>query len=613
MAKKVDESKETLTAKDEKKAAKLDAKIEKAEKKKAELQEQIDDLKNKILDEKDEKVKKKLRKQRDNLTTQLNGIKKSKDGATIPLAPLAKKRLSACIAVVCVIALLCAYVATGVARNGVLAYFGVPQKNVTAFVMTDGEGKTHDIKVNTYNYYFALYYYNLRSQYEQYSQNGYDMGENAVDFDQKLSKQTTTDEDGNTITWAKYIHDQVEDSIKSTYMYYYEAVKDNGGKDPEITDEQKSELEKTVSDYAEQADANGRTISGYLTAIMGKGVTEEVMRREETIRYISQNYLTDYQDKLANKEYTNKEYQDYLKEHKDELQVVDIMWFEADSEDDAKKFKKELKADGSNFAALASKYTSKDNKFEKEANKDPVETTYKEISKALLQQANPAIAQAEEEEHEEGEEHEHSYPGLDWIFSSKRKKGDIRQQSTSVVYILKKAYMSETKTVNVRHILISPLSEEEQADGNTDATQATTKQWKAAEKKAKKILAEYKKGDKTAEAFGKLAEENSTDGSASNGGLIENVIPCQMVPAFNEWCFDSSRKTGDTAIVKTEFGYHIMYFESEGDLLVWQYSAQQALASTATTEKQTSVESAYTIKETWLGSRFLEIDTDIDS
>ena len=29
---------------------------------------------------------------------------------------------------------------------------------------------------------------------------------------------------------------------------------------------------------------------------------------------------------------------------------------------------------------------------------------------------------------------------------------------------------------------------------------------------------------------------------------------------FEDWCFDESRKTGDHGMVKTKFGYHIMYY-----------------------------------------------------
>ena len=33
-----------------------------------------------------------------------------------------------------------------------------------------------------------------------------------------------------------------------------------------------------------------------------------------------------------------------------------------------------------------------------------------------------------------------------------------------------------------------------------------------------------------------------------------------MVPAFNDWCFDEARKEGDTGLVKTNYGYHVMYY-----------------------------------------------------
>ena len=71
--------------------------------------------------------------------------------------------------------------------------------------------------------------------------------------------------------------------------------------------------------------------------------------------------------------------------------------------------------------------------------------------------------------------------------------------------------------------------------------------WAAAYKKATKILDEFNAGDKKEKSFSKLAEENSTDtGSKDNGGLYENVVPGQMVNSFSAWCFDSSRKAGDT-------------------------------------------------------------------
>ena len=40
-----------------------------------------------------------------------------------------------------------------------------------------------------------------------------------------------------------------------------------------------------------------------------------------------------------------------------------------------------------------------------------------------------------------------------------------------------------------------------------------------------------------------------------------------MVPAFDAWCFDAARQVGDYGLVKTEFGYHIMYFS--GSTTMW--------------------------------------------
>ena len=33
-----------------------------------------------------------------------------------------------------------------------------------------------------------------------------------------------------------------------------------------------------------------------------------------------------------------------------------------------------------------------------------------------------------------------------------------------------------------------------------------------------------------------------------------------MVENFENWCFDESRQYGDSGLVRTEYGYHIMFF-----------------------------------------------------
>ena len=130
-----------------------------------------------------------------------------------------------------------------------------------------------------------------------------------------------------------------------------------------------------------------------------------------------------------------------------------------------------------------------------------------------------------------------------------------------------------TRSVDVRHILILP----EGATIETVTTEEFSDEaWAAGEQKAQEILDQWLSGDKTEDGFATLANENSADaGSNTNGGLYSGVTEGQMVEAFNDWCFDSSRQVGDYGIVKTQYGYHIMYFS--GSQLLWESQAESDL------------------------------------
>lgn len=126
------------------------------------------------------------------------------------------------------------------------------------------------------------------------------------------------------------------------------------------------------------------------------------------------------------------------------------------------------------------------------------------------------------------------------------------------------------KYVDVRHILITPEG------GTTDANGATTysdEEWAACEAKAQEILDTWLAGDATEDSFAALANEHSTDpGSNENGGLYEDVYVGQMVEPFETWCFDETRVIGDTGLVKTTYGYHVMYFV--GSSPIWESYAK---------------------------------------
>jgi len=185
----------------------------------------------------------------------------------------------------------------------------------------------------------------------------------------------------------------------------------------------------------------------------------------------------------------------------------------------------------------------------------------------------------------------------EWAFGSDAKinttmlVSDKENGIYTVYYLTKLPVRDESKTVDTRHILVT--TEKYTTD---EATLA----------KAEEILAEFKAGDATAEAFAELAKTYSEDsGSVSTGGLYENIGEGDMVTEFNDWIFDAARKTGDTGIVKTDYGYHVMFFEKVG-LAAWENQVNAKLKQDAYTKDYEALKVSHpiTIEE----EKLLEIE-----
>ena len=126
----------------------------------------------------------------------------------------------------------------------------------------------------------------------------------------------------------------------------------------------------------------------------------------------------------------------------------------------------------------------------------------------------------------------------------------------------------QANNINVRHILIQPEGEQ---DTWTDES------WAAAEAQAQALYDQWLL-DPSEDAFAALATDNTMDpGSAETGGLYEEVAPGDMVAEFNDWCFDAERQIGDSGIVKTSYGYHIMYFVGQTETRAWYDTAAEEL------------------------------------
>lgn len=117
--------------------------------------------------------------------------------------------------------------------------------------------------------------------------------------------------------------------------------------------------------------------------------------------------------------------------------------------------------------------------------------------------------------------------------------------------------------VDVRHILVLPAED-------TDAA------WAEAETRAKWILSQWEDSSMTEEYFISMVATYSEDEStAYTGGLYSDIVEGDMESAFDAWCFDGERKAGNYGLVKTSYGYHIVYFMDAEP--IWHAEARTAL------------------------------------
>ena len=133
--------------------------------------------------------------------------------------------------------------------------------------------------------------------------------------------------------------------------------------------------------------------------------------------------------------------------------------------------------------------------------------------------------------------------------------------------------------VNVRHILVAPEHSHEEGETHENGETYSEEELAAAKATAEEILSQWQSGDATEESFAELANTKSADSDGTTGGLYENVYPGQMVANFNDWCFDASRKAGDTGIVESTYGYHVMYFVGNSEETYRDHQIREQLHS----------------------------------
>lgn len=405
------------------------------------------------------------------------------------------------------------------------------------------------------SYYFTNIYQNYVRQYGEY------ISYMGLDPSKSLRAQTYPGDE--TKTWFDYFMEQTMDQMSSIYALNAQAEKAGYT----WNDAMQAEFDANEESLKTSAAAASLSESKYLQRIYGATMSRGVYEAEMKQVILASDFAQSHSDGLT---YTGEQLEAEYAANRNAYDVVDYQSVRlsgaaegsADAEGNPVDPTDEEKA-----AAMSAAKSSADKLY----------ADFK-AGRSLS-----ALAEGDDSKtYTDGKAAAYSSGVLmDWLFDNSRRSGDsavLADETGSAYYVVTfgQRYRQEYKTVDVRHILIQPESGEiAQGEDGYDEEQAKLKA--DAKAKADDLLAQWVAGAATEDAFAQLAKENSTDGgSKADGGLYKQVYQGQMAASFNDWCFDSSRKAGDTGVVETDYGYHIMYFVGE-NLPFWQLQADSTL------------------------------------
>ena len=456
---------------------------------------------------------------------------------------------------------------------------GVVPRNTTA--LTVGETKVSAAELN---------HYYIDSVNNFLTQAGDMVSLFGLDTTKALDEQFYSEVDEKT--WSDYFMDQATASAQNMYAVY-NAAKAEGFT---LSQESKDSIDATVENMKLYATMYGfGSADAYITAMYGEGCNEKTFRQYAEVQMIAQEFAAAKNESLtyddaAIRAKEAENFNAFSNFTYNYCYLAASKFYEGgtENEDGTKTYSDEEMEAGRAAAEAA-------------ANSLMTATNIAELDAAYA----ALEINAETENAKSTRRESYQYANVDtaireWVTAADRASGDIAlipseytshnhadgeectgdndTKSVSGYYVVLFEGKDDnlTQLVNVRHILVS------YEGGTTDETTGTTTYSDEEKAKAKaaadEILAAFEAGEKTEEAFAALATEKTTDpGSKDNGGLYENVYPGQMVTAFNDWCFDAARKTGDTAIVETEYGCHVMYFVGNSDMTYRDFMIESSL------------------------------------
>ncbi|MBQ5820444.1 MAG: peptidylprolyl isomerase [Clostridia bacterium] len=461
--------------------------------------------------------------------------------------------------VVKIVAAVCAVILVAAIVLAIVAQCGVFRRNTV--VMKVGDSEISALEFN-YGYYTTLndFYYNYY-YYLSY-----------IGFNPSMPLKSQTCYFDSSKTWFEYFVDQTKTQYEEVYLLYNKALSQQFA----LTEESKADLDQAVADIQKAAKENKMSVNEYLAAMYGKNITLDDYIEFSTRRLISSDFYNAYMDGLK---YEDADIEKYYSENKTTFDFADYYLYKVEIEKDEKEVDASARADAiKNAATSVDAFLAKIKELEGDT-----------FTASDYLKENGAYNKDDEMSK--------------WLFDAERKEGDGKifedgkddDKVFNVVVFLKCA-RKEYQLASMRHILFqvnnktddkgNPIKDK---DGKVETDDAEQKA------EAEKIFQQWKDNGANEDALAALVEKNSDDtGSIENGGLYEDFDQDTMVEEITDWLWKEGRKEGDCEIVKTEYGYHIVYFKGYGEIK-WKSDVIATLKSNDYKKYQEGLKSEFEI------------------
>ncbi len=473
---------------------------------------------------------------------------------------------------------------------------GLISRNTHALTVGASELSTTDL---SYYYVDTIYsHYNQYADYGDYA-SMYAMWMEGIDFSAPVGDQVKDEESGET--WAEYYIKEAIKSAKQTIALYEKAISDGYT----LSEDDQTYLDSLEAYLKSAAASSGySSVNGYLRNRYCDGANIKTFKEYTKTSLIASGYYAEHMDSL---EYTVEDYREYDKDKYNEYSAYSYDLYRVNVSSYLKGGTVTKGEDGKETTT----YSDEENKAALEAAKKDAQSLAI-ADNNTLEKLNAAIKALEVNKDVKDAAATTStnvmYGDLSnediqkWLSDPSRKQGDITYieitnttegengeevKTVSSYYVIRFEKRNDNlmKLQNVRHILVA--FEGGRKDSETGETVYSETEKAAAKSAAQKLLDQWIASTKdmsqkdAEEAFAKLANKESDDGDGTTGGLYEDIYPGQMVSGFENWCFDETRKTGDTGLVETEYGYHVMYYVSEDEMTYRDYMVDADMTSDA--------------------------------